>query len=182
MVAGRILKKQNLSSPTMEGTNKKRAMLLGALLLASPWLLVQGWILVGAPTPDHTTMPKCPEGTMNCASVSSAETIRMDARLTTVLDANVSEVWEAWEDWSEENGLREVHDAVEEDGEHFSHRVAITPFWRFPDDVVVHFVPQGDDTLISIYSASRLGVGDLGVNPDRLGDLHAALVAVQASS
>ena len=119
---------------------------------------------------------------MNCASVSSAETVRMDAGLTTLILANVSDVWDAWEDWSEENGLREVHDEVEEGGEHFSHRVAITPFWRFPDDVVVHFVPQGDDTLISIYSASRLGVGDLGVNPDRLGDLHAALVDVQATS
>lgn len=166
----------------METTNRKRAFLLGALLLASPWLLVQGWILVGAPTPDHTIMPDCPEGTMNCASVSSAETVRMEAGLTTLILANVSDVWDAWEDWSEENGLREVHDEVEEGGEHFSHRVAITPFWRFPDDVVVHFVPQGDDTLISIYSASRLGVGDLGVNPDRLGDLHAALVAVQATS
>jgi hypothetical protein len=166
----------------METTNRKRAFLLGALLLASPWLLVQGWILVGAPTPDHTSMPDCPEGTMNCASVSSAETVRMDAGLTTLILANVSDVWDAWEDWSEENGLREVHDEVGEGGEHFSHRVAITPFWRFPDDVVVHFVPQGDDTLISIYSASRLGVGDLGVNPDRLEDLHAALVDVQATS
>lgn len=182
MGAGRILKKQNLPIRVMEGTNWKRAFLLGTLLLASPWLLVQGWILVGAPTPDHTSMPKCPEGTMNCASVSSTEIVRMDAGLTTVLNANVSEVWDAWEDWSEENGLREVHDAVEEGDEHFSHRVAITSFWRFPDDVVVHFIPQGDDTLISIYSASRLGAGDLGVNPDRLVDLHTALVAVQASS
>ena len=166
----------------MEGTDRKRAMLLGALLLVSPWLLVQGWILVGAPTPNHTNMPDCPDGTMNCASVSSAGTVRMDAGLTTVIEANVSEVWEAWLDWSDENGLREVHDEVEEGGEHFSHRVAITPFWRFPDDVVVHFLPEGDDTRLSIYSASRLGQGDLGVNPDRLNDLHAALIAVQESN
>ena len=77
---------------------------------------------------------------------------------------------------------RHHHEDVEEDGEHFSHRVAITPFWRFPDDVVVLFVPQGDDTAIALYSASRLGQSDLGVNPDRLESLHAALVAVQATS
>lgn len=182
MGAGRILKKQNLPIRVMEGTNWKRAFLLGTLLLVSPWLLVQGWILVGAPTPDHTSMPNCPEGTMNCASVSSVETVRMDTSLTTLILANVSDVWDAWEDWSEENGLREFHDEVEEGGEHFSHRVAITPFWRFPDDVVVHFVPEGDDTRLSIYSASRLGQGDLGVNPDRLERLHAALIAVQATS
>ncbi len=166
----------------MEGSERKRAVLLGALLLASPWLLVQGWILVGAPPPDHTSMPDCPDGTMNCASLSSVENVRMDAGLTTVIQANVSDVWGAWEDWSDENGLRGVHDEVNEGGEHFSHRVAITPFWRFPDDVVVQFVPEGDDTRLSIYSASRLGQGDLGVNPDRLGSLHAALIAVQATS
>ena len=166
----------------MEGSERKRAVLLGALLLASPWLLVQGWILVGAPTPDHTSMPDCPDGTMNCASLSSVENVRMDAGLTAVIQANVSDVWDAWEDWSDENGLQGVHDEVNEGGEHFSHRVAITPFWRFPDDVVVHFVPEGDDTRLSIYSASRLGQGDLGVNPDRLGSLHAALIAVQATS
>ena len=182
MVAGRTLKKQNLPIGVMEPTNRKRAFLLGALLLASPWLLVQGWILVGAPTPDHTSMPNCPEGTMNCASLSLTETVRMDAGLTTLIAANVSDVWDAWEDWSDENGLRSVHENVDESGERFSHRVAITPFWRFPDDVVVHFVPEGEDTRLSIYSASRLGQGDLGVNPDRLEGLHAALVAVQEAS
>ena len=106
----------------------------------------------------------------------------MDAALATVIEANVSEVWEAWMDWSDDNGLREVLDDIETDGEHFSHRVAITPFWRFPDDVVVRFTPLGEDTAIYLYSSSRLGQSDLGVNPDRLESLHAALVAVQASS
>ena len=119
---------------------------------------------------------------MNCAMLSSSETVRMDAGFTTVIEANVSEVWDAWASWSDENGLRGVLDDVDEGGEHFSHRVAITPFWRFPDDVVVLFVPQGEDTAITLYSASRLGQSDLGVNPDRLEDLHAALVAVQANS
>ena len=39
-----------------------------------------------------------------------------------------------------------------------------------------------DDTAITLYSASRLGQSDLGVNTDRLENLHAALVAVQATS
>ena len=163
-------------------SNRRQAVLMGALLLLSPWLLVQGWILVGAPTPEHTTMPSCPEQTMNCASLSSSETVRMDAGLTTVIEANISEVWTAWEDWSEDNGLRDVLDDTQTEGERFSHRVAITPIWRFPDDVVVHFAVQGDDTAITLYSASRLGQSDLGVNPDRLENLHAALVAVQATS
>jgi hypothetical protein len=153
-----------------------RKPLLVVFLLASPWLLVQAWIFVGAPTPEHTTMPACDDGTQNCAFLSSSTSVRMDAGLTTVIEANVSEVWTMWEAWSDDEGLHTVHETVNENGERFSHRVAITPFWRFPDDVVVQFTPQGDDTAITLYSASRLGQSDLGVNPDRLEQLHEALL------
>ena len=166
----------------MEAEQRRRSVLLTVLLIASPWLAVQGWIVAAAHDPEHTTMPTCPDPTANCASLSSQSVVRMDTGLTTVIQANVSEVWEAWVEWSDENGLRKGHTALGEGGERFAHGVAITPFWRFPDDVVVQFTPQGEDTGISLYSASRLGVGDLGVNPNRLGSLHDALVAVQTAS
>ena len=166
----------------MEAEQRRRSVLLTVLLIASPWLAVQGWILAAAHDPEHTTMPTCPDPTANCASLSSQSVVRMDTGLTTVIQANVSEVWEAWVEWSDENGLRKGHTALGEGGERFAHGVAITPFWRFPDDVVVQFTPQGEDTSISLYSASRLGVGDLGVNPNRLGSLHDALLAAQTTS
>lgn len=166
----------------MEAEQRRRSVLLTVLLIASPWLAVQGWILAAAHDPEHTTMPTCPDPTANCASLSSQSVVRMDTGLTTVIQANVSEVWEAWVEWSDENGLRKGHTALGEGGERFAHGVAITPFWRFPDDVVVQFTPQGEDTAISLYSASRLGVGDLGVNPNRLGSLHDALLAAQTAS
>ena len=166
----------------MEGNNRWRSVALTLLLIASPWLAVQGWIVAAAHDPEHTTMPTCPDPTANCASLSAQSVVRMDAGLTTLIQANVSEVWDAWVEWSEDNGLRKGHSALGDDGKRFAHGVAITPFWRFPDDVVVQFTPQGEATAISLYSASRLGVGDLGVNPDRLEDLHASLVAVQATS
>ena len=166
----------------MEAEQRRRSVLLTVLLIASPWLAVQGWIVAAAHDPEHTTMPTCPDPTANCASLSPQSVVRMDTGLTTVIQANVSEVWEAWVEWSDENGLRKGHTALGEGGERFAHGVAITPFWRFPDDVVVQFTPQGEDTAISLYSASRLGVGDLGVNPNRLGSLHDALLAVQTTS
>ena len=166
----------------MEAEQQRRSVLLTVLLIASPWLAVQGWIVAAAHDPEHTTMPTCPDPTANCASLSSQSVVRMDTGLTTVIQANVSEVWEAWVEWSDENGLRKGHTALGEGGERFAHGVAITPFWRFPDDVVVQFTPQGEDTSISLYSASRLGVGDLGVNPNRLGSLHDALLAAQTTS
>ncbi|MDB3858723.1 DUF1499 domain-containing protein [Candidatus Poseidonia sp.] len=150
---------------------------LVALLLMTPWLFVQGWILVSAPTPDHTTLPTCPEGTQNCASIGEGGLVRMEATFSATMDANVSEVWAAFESWSDDEDLILEYDSIGEDGEHFSHRVAITPFWRFPDDVVVKFTPVDEQsTSVSLYSSSRLGVSDLGVNPDRLTDLHEALM------
>ena len=166
----------------MEGNNRWRSVALTLLLIASPWLAVQGWIVAAAHDPEHTTMPTCPDPTANCASLSAQSVVRMDAGLTTLIQANVSEVWDAWVEWSEDNGLRKGHSALGDDGKRFAHGVAITPFWRFPDDVVVEFRPQGEATAIALYSASRLGVGDLGVNPERLEGLHAALVGAQATS
>lgn len=166
----------------MEAKNRWRSVALTLLLVASPWLAVQGWIVAAAHDPEHTTLPTCPDPTANCASLSSQSVVRMDAGLTTLIQANVSEVWDAWVEWSEDNKLRKGHSALGDGGERFAHGVAITPFWRFPDDVVVQFTPQGEATAIALYSSSRLGVGDLGVNPDRLESLHDALVAVQATS
>jgi len=159
-----------------------RKPVLIVLVLCSPWLVVQGWIFLGAPTPEHTAMPECPEGTMNCASLSAETNVRMENDLSVLIEANLSEVRTAWEAWSEAQGLHEVYVSEDVEGAYFAHRVAITPFWRFPDDVVVGFASQGDGTQISLYSSSRLGQSDLGVNPDRLSDLHTALLGAQTSS
>jgi len=161
--------------------SRRKTVALTVLLVLSPWLLVQGWILVDARPVTHTSMPACPDNMMNCASLSAFGTYRMDAALVTTIEANVSEVWNAWAAWVDDEGLNEVLEEVGDDDVHFGHAVAITPFWRFPDDVVVQFEPADEDTAITLYSSSRLGYSDLGVNPARLESLHSALVAVQAT-
>ena len=107
MTAGRTLKKQN-GHLRHGGQRRKLAVLaLTLLLIASPWLVVQGWIVAAAHDPEHTTMPNCPDPTANCASVLSAKpSFEWMPDLTTVIQANVSEVWDAWVEWSEDNGLR----------------------------------------------------------------------------
>lgn len=166
----------------MAERSRRKTLALTALLVLSPWLLVQGWILVDARPVTHTSMPTCPDNMMNCASLSPSGSYRMDAALLTTIEANISEVWAAWATWVEEEGLDEVLEEVDDDGPRFGHAVAVTPFWRFPDDIVVQFEPVGEDTTIALYSSSRLGYSDLGVNPERLEDLHSALVSVQATS
>ena len=160
-------------------TSPVRRTMLGVLLLVSPWFLVQGWVFASGPTPNHVTMPECPDNTGNCAALGEGVVVRMDASLPIVVDASVSVVWAAWEAWQDEEGLRFVSESSTEEGERFGHSIAITPFWRFVDDVVVQFEPLDENrTLIHLYSSSRLGQSDLGVNPDRLLSLHTALVAV----
>ena len=161
----------------MSESTRWKSIVMVSLLLLSPWLLVQGWILVSAPTPEHTQLPVCPEGTQNCASIGDGGLVRMEASFSSTVNTNASDLWDAFESWSSDEHLAVEYDRISEDGEYFSHRVAITPFWRFPDDVVVKFTPVDDNSsVISLYSSSRLGVSDLGVNPDRLADLHEALM------
>ena len=153
--------------------------IIGTRSIASqrPLALCSGMDPRGCPTPEHSTLPVCPEGTQNCASIGEGGLVRMEASFSTTMDANVSELWAAFESWSSDEQLEVEYDRIGEDGGHFSHRVAITPFWRFPDDVVVKFTPlDQQSTSVSLYSSSRLGVSDLGVNPDRLSDLYEALM------
>jgi len=49
-----------------------------------------------------------------------------------------------------------------------THSVFRTLMFRFPDDFVVMGFCDDGDTVLHIYSKSRLGVSDLGVNKARI--------------
>ncbi|MBF9030083.1 DUF1499 domain-containing protein [Rhodobacterales bacterium HKCCE3408] len=46
--------------------------------------------------------------------------------------------------------------------------VVRTPVMGFPDAVSVRLIPEGDGTRVAIFSRSRFGYGDMGVNADRV--------------
>ena len=46
--------------------------------------------------------------------------------------------------------------------------VAVTPLFRFRDDVVIRIRSEGIGSRIDIRSASRLGISDLGTNARRI--------------
>ena len=48
------------------------------------------------------------------------------------------------------------------------HAVFVIPVFRFRDDVHIAFTEEGDNTLLHIRSASRVGKSDLGVNRRRV--------------
>ena len=66
----------------MHPTLSKAIML--TLILASPWLLVQAWILAAAQDETISDMESCPDGSANCAHLGGDANYRMDASSTTL--------------------------------------------------------------------------------------------------
>ncbi len=54
--------------------------------------------------------------------------------------------------------------------ENHTHAVFHTPLLRFPDDFVISGSCDNGETVILVYSKSRLGISDLGLNPERVSD------------
>ena len=156
---------------------KRNALIVFALL--SPLLLVQAWIIGAAPDVPFNTMPSCESGSQNCAHLGGGESFRMDDGLAIGNEVDFNASLGILEDWIEENNLRILVEQSVDGEEYYVHAVAITPFWRFPDDVVVQMSQNiGGGTDFELHSQSRLGQSDLGVNPDRLLELHALLTTV----
>jgi uncharacterized protein (DUF1499 family) len=55
--------------------------------------------------------------------------------------------------------------------------VAVTKLVRFRDDVTIRVEEDGDDVVVNMRSASRLGKGDFGANARRIRTFQAALAA-----
>lgn len=49
-----------------------------------------------------------------------------------------------------------------------THHTQRSLIFRFADDIYADFIPENGKTSIAVYSASRVGYGDLGVNQKRV--------------
>ena len=151
--------------------------LLGVFILLSPWFLVQVWILAAAPDQAIEEMPTCSDTSSNCAHLGGGEYYRMDVT-TVVFEGQSREETKlrALDYIDEQSG--DILLELETDEEYYVHFVEHTPFWLFPDDVVILITAEGDNSSkIELHSESRLGLGDLGVNPERLELLYDALAS-----
>lgn len=153
---------------------KRNALIVFALL--SPLLLVQAWIFGAAPDVPFATMPSCESNSQNCAHLGGGSTFRMDLELNTTNGVELNTSLAALTNWVVENNFQILVEKSVEGEEYYIHAVAITPFWRFPDDVVVQLRQLSTGgTEFELHSQSRLGQSDIGVNPDRLLELHSLL-------
>ena len=138
------------------------------------WILIPPaiWIvcimliqILGAFTaPASSEMPEeCPEGSQNCA------------RMMMGLDGAPEEVHAAAIEWIDTQRRTEV----EAQSETTSHTVFRTPWMLYPDDFFIQTGCTENGTWIQIHSESRLGIGDQGVNQERIDALLDHLTTIE---
>ena len=137
-------------------------------ILIPPAIWIAGIMLIqilGALTaPSSSEMPeKCPEGSQNCA------------RMMMGIEGTPEEVHDAAMNWVDSLGRTEV----EAQSETTSHTVFRTPWMLYPDDFFIQTGCTENGTWIQIHSESRLGIGDMGVNQERIDALLDHLVTVE---
>ena len=160
--------------PFSEASNPIKLLAVVGLLI-SPWLLTQAGIAVLAPDKEIEIMPTCEKDSGNCAHLGGGETYRMENSMATLLEFNSTTVWENLLDYIEDNDGKVLVETIT-DSNYYVHFVEKTPFWNFPDDVIIEIIDYNESCSIEMHSHSRLGKGDIGVNPDRLDGIYDALV------
>jgi len=141
------------------------------------WILIPPavWIacimliqILGAFTaPTSSEMPEeCPDDSQNCA------------RMMMGLDGTTEEVHAAAMSWIDSQPRTEV----EVQTETTSHTVFRTPWMLYPDDLFIQTGCTENGTWIQIHSESRLGIGDRGVNQERIDALLGHLATVEFGS
>ena len=146
-------------------------VVLMALLITSPWLVVQIGIAVLAPDVEITDMPTCETTSGNCAHLGGGDDYRLLETYSTSLNQSSSEVYDSLVRYIKMNDWDVVYEENSQ-GNYYLHFVETTKFWLFPDDVIVSIQASDSGSILEIHSESRLGWGDLGVNPERLASIY----------
>ena len=151
-------------------------VILACLLLLSPWLIVQIGIVILAPDKEITEMPSCPKDSANCAHLGGGQDYRLVDEYSTIINLTAEESYQNLIDYIEDNDW-EVLVKESSNASYYLHFVEITQFWKFPDDVIVSIIDSDEGSIIEIHSESRLGLGDIGVNSDRIDVIYSTLVS-----
>jgi len=164
-----------MSMPLSEASKSIKLLAVVGLLI-SPWLLTQLGIALLAPDEKIDTMPDCESDSGNCAHLGGGDTYRMDSSMATLLEINYTEVTAKLVDYIDDNDADILVESTTNTS-YYVHFVEKTSFWQFPDDIVISITDTTDSCVIEMHSQSRLGRGDIGVNPDRLDQIYQTLIA-----
>ncbi|HJM68040.1 MAG TPA: DUF1499 domain-containing protein [Candidatus Thalassarchaeaceae archaeon] len=141
---------------------QRRWILIPPAIWIACIMLIQ--ILGAFTAPSSSEMPEeCPEGSQNCARVMMG------------IEGTPEEVHTAAMNWVDSQGRTEI----EAQSETTSHTVFRTPWMLYPDDFFIQTGCTENGTWIQVHSESRLGIGDMGVNQERIDALLDHMVTVE---
>lgn len=142
--------------------DQRRWILLPPAIWISCVLLIQ--VLGGFVAPSSSEIPEqCPDGSQNCS------------RMFVNFDTSSQELHSAAMDWIQSQDRTSIAD----EGENSSHTVFRTKWMMFQDDFFLETGCTENGAWIQIHSESRLGVGDGGVNQNRIDALLEYLDSVE---
>lgn len=118
----------------------------------------------------------CPSGSRNCVMIGP-EPYRSNEQFALRFSADLSTVMSEVNHWIRE----EPRANILGDWETQTHAVFRTLWWRFPDDFIVNGHYENGQTILYVYSKSRLGVSDLGVNVARVNKFVSFMKALSIS-
>ena len=149
-----------------------RRLALTALTVFIAWLILIATVKAISPEPDYSeTLPEeCEDQSQNCAGFGKWSH-RTDDSAAIVFDGNMEDARNSLREWVSERDRSKI---VYSDNDTL-HIVETTLILRFEDDLVVHIECSDGLTTIHGHSSSRIGISDLGVNPERLDSLMAHL-------
>ncbi len=139
---------------------------LFAILFISSYLISVMSIQIAAP--DQIINPgdfpeECPEDSLNCSMISP-NSHRSGGLVELRFNSDLETVMQEASRWIDSQPRTELI------GEwtNQTHSVFKSLIFRFPDDFVVSGFCEGGQSVIYVYSQSRLGISDIGVNKDRV--------------
>ena len=146
-------------------TKKGRAHLLAFGLIIT---YVGALFAIQISAPDYPIEPdnfpaNCPEDSINCSLI--APNNHRSGNLTEIrINASLTEVMGEVREWIDsQSGTSIIGDWPEQ-----THAVFRTLILRFPDDFLVRGFCDDGESVLYVYSKSRLGISDLGVNKARV--------------
>ena len=150
-----------------------------ALTIFVSWLFLIATIKAISPEPDYSQIlpEECGVESLNCEDIGKSRKIKNNPEAI-VFEGSMGDARDSVREWVSE---RDRSTIVHSDNNTF-HVVETTLLLRFEDDLVVHIECSDGLTIIHGYSSSRIGISDLGVNPERLDSLMSHLDRHQNSS
>ena len=159
---------------------KNRRLPLFVFGILSAYLLSILSIHIAAP--DNPIEPEkfptsCPEDSINCSMI--APNHHRSGNITEIrINASLDEVMDEVRKWVDsQSGTTTIGDWPEQ-----THAVFRTLILRFPDDFVVRGFCDSGDSVLHVYSKSRLGISDLGVNKARVASFADHMINVEMAT